>query len=63
VVSRGEEEDNEVQGGERDLMVMTAASIASRGRSRGRLELGEGAGALGDRRGSRSAVGLGEPRA
>jgi hypothetical protein len=44
-------------------MVTMATSIASRGRSRGRLELGEGAGASGDRWGARSAAGLGKPRA
>jgi hypothetical protein len=40
VVSRGEGEDDDVPHDERNPMVTMAASIFSRGRSRGRLELG-----------------------
>jgi hypothetical protein len=46
MVSRGNGVDDSMQRGERDPMVTTAASIVSRGRSRGRVELGDGAGVL-----------------
>jgi hypothetical protein len=42
VVSRGEGEDDGVPRDKRNLMVTTVALILSRGRSRGRLELGDG---------------------